>query len=110
MLNYGCMNARSYYRWILSLVKDKDVDIEYTKGHSDELTVPSLMNYEADHYASLSQKNLGSVPTAPVPTFYMDDYTFYSERDGWIESNIRHLIDMIMSRNTSDSLAIGHRQ
>ncbi|KAJ7104689.1 hypothetical protein C8R44DRAFT_640066 [Mycena epipterygia] len=104
------MNGRSYYRWIRALVLEKDIDITHAKGHADELTIPSIMNYEADHYASRSQKYIKMVPTAPLPTFFMDDYTFYSERDGWIESNIRSLVNSIMAQNTSDELAIGHHQ
>lgn len=66
------MNAQSYYRWILSLVETKSVAIEYTAGHSDEATLPSIMNYEADHYASGSQKYLEHV-SSTLPTFMMDD-------------------------------------
>ncbi|KAJ6605180.1 hypothetical protein DFH09DRAFT_1422040 [Mycena vulgaris] len=96
------MNARSYYRWILALLEDEVVEIKHTKGHTDELTIPSLMNYEADYYASAAQKLSKSIPEAPIPTFYMDDYTFYSRRDGWIESKIRHLIDMMERRPPPD--------
>ncbi|KAJ7146761.1 hypothetical protein C8R44DRAFT_827281 [Mycena epipterygia] len=104
------MNGRSYYRWIRVLVLEKDIEITHAKGHADELAIPSIMNYEADHYASHSQKYIKMVPTAPLPTFFMDDYTFYSERDGWIESNICSLVSSIMAQNTSDELAIGHHQ
>ncbi|KAJ7143111.1 hypothetical protein C8R43DRAFT_891911 [Mycena crocata] len=78
--------------------------------HSDELTIPSRMNNEADHYASAAQRRRDSVPSAPIPTFFMDEYNFYSERDGWIESNVRQLTDMMLIQNTADTLAIGHRQ
>ncbi|KAJ7216350.1 hypothetical protein GGX14DRAFT_358612 [Mycena pura] len=104
------MNARSYYRWLLELIKGKAIEVIHTKGHSDELTLPSLMNHEADHYASAAQRHIEDVPSAPIPTFYMDEYNFYSERDGWIESNIRQLTDMILIQNTADKLAVGHRQ
>ncbi|KAJ7774186.1 hypothetical protein DFH07DRAFT_800602 [Mycena maculata] len=104
------MNARSYYRWILSLAKEKDVEVLHTKGHTDELSLPSQMNYEADHYASTSQRHLDPIPFAPVPTFFMDDYNFYSDRDGWIESNIRQLVDMVLAQNTSEALAVGNHQ
>ncbi|KAJ6530474.1 hypothetical protein DFH09DRAFT_1093520 [Mycena vulgaris] len=104
------MNARSYYRWIWALLDDKIVEIKHTKGHTDELTIPSLMNYEADYYASAAQRMSKSIPTAPIPTFYMDDYTFYSRRDGWIESNIRHFVDMVIAQNESDDIAREHPQ
>ncbi|KAJ6607833.1 hypothetical protein B0H10DRAFT_1817044 [Mycena sp. CBHHK59/15] len=80
------------------------------RRHTDERSTPSLMNDEADHYASLAQRTVKAVPAAPIPTFYMDDYTFHSQRDGWIESNIRYLVDMMMSQNQSDDLARAHPQ
>ncbi|KAJ7491047.1 hypothetical protein FB451DRAFT_1023142 [Mycena latifolia] len=95
----------------VKLIEDSksSVAFEHTKGHADERTTPSLMNTEADHYASMAQRCIDDVPTAPIPTFFMDEYTFYNERDGWIESNIRHLTDMMMAQNTSDDIAIGRQ-
>ncbi|KAJ7500598.1 hypothetical protein B0H11DRAFT_1714535 [Mycena galericulata] len=104
------MNARSYYRWILSLTREKNVDVIHTKSHTDELSLPSQMNFEADHYAASSQKYINVIPKAPVPTFFMDDFNFYTDRDGWIESNIRQLVNTIMTENTADALAIAHQQ
>ncbi|KAJ7895328.1 hypothetical protein B0H13DRAFT_1624445, partial [Mycena leptocephala] len=103
-------NARSYYRWIISLARDKGVEVIYTRGHTDDLALPSQMNYEADHYASQAQRRIETVPTAPIPTYTMDEYTFHSQRDGWIESNIRQLVETLMATNTSDTLSIGHHQ
>ncbi|KAJ6593172.1 hypothetical protein B0H19DRAFT_1055800 [Mycena capillaripes] len=77
-----CMHARLYYRWILSLAREKDVEVIHTKGHTDELLVPSQMNFEADHYTLTSQRYIENVPRAPVPTFFMDDYTFHTDADG----------------------------
>jgi len=56
--------------------------VKYTKGHSDEVTLASLLNSEADHYPSRLQKVLNSVHPAPIPTFYMDEFTFYHPIDG----------------------------
>jgi hypothetical protein len=47
------------------------------------------MNCEADHYASSAQRHVHQLPTAPIPTFFVDEFTFYTREDGWIESNIR---------------------
>ena len=69
----------------------------------------SLLNYEADYYASKSQKVANSVHPAPIPTFYMDEYTFYRQIDGWIESSIRIFMDYFLTKATSEELAIGHR-
>ncbi|KAJ7314774.1 hypothetical protein DFH08DRAFT_1040952 [Mycena albidolilacea] len=66
------MNGRSYYRWILTLVREGRVNMMYTRGHSAELSIPAQLNREADHYASGSQKFPHLVPLAPIPTFTMD--------------------------------------
>ncbi|KAJ7912039.1 hypothetical protein B0H13DRAFT_2232591 [Mycena leptocephala] len=84
------MNAQSYYRWILALVARNPLKIVYTRSHTDDLSLPSRINYEADHFASSAQRAIHTVFTAPIPTFTMDDYTFHSHIDGWIESNIRN--------------------
>jgi hypothetical protein len=104
------MNARSYYRWILTLAKEKRAMVHYTRGHSDGFSIPSQMNNEADHYASSAQRALESIPHAPSPTFFMDDYTFYRENDGWIESNTRTFIDFFLTRESSCELDVGHQQ
>lgn len=102
------MNGRSYYRWILSLVKAKLITIEYTPGHSDEVSIPSRMNYEADYYASTSQRHIDHVFNAPLPTFLMDDYTCFSDRDGWIESNIRNLVNSYQTQQQITLLQTSH--
>ena len=71
------MNGLSYYRWILDLVNRKSATIIYTKAHTSSTTLESALNREADHYASSAQKSISSIPVAPVPTFFMDAYTFY---------------------------------
>lgn len=38
----------------------------------------------------------------------MNDYTIYSETDGWIESNVMHFIDFLLARKTAKALGIGH--
>jgi len=84
------MNGRSYYRWLLALTKHPDSlkRIEYTQGHSNEDTVEAKLNDEADFYASSSQKFLKELQQAPIPTFYMNDFTFYSKSNGWIEQHV----------------------
>jgi hypothetical protein len=78
------MNGRSYYRWILALVREGRVNMMYTRGHSAELLIPAQPNREADHYASGSQKFPHLVPLAPIPTFTMDTYTLFTKADGWM--------------------------
>lgn len=55
------MNGRSYYRWILSLTSTNPLSIAYTPGHTDEVSVPARLNFEADHYASLAQRHARQV-------------------------------------------------
>jgi hypothetical protein len=104
------MNARSYYRWILALVARNPLKIVCTRSHTDDLSLPSRINYEADHFASSAQRAIHTVFTAPIPTFTMDDYTFHSHIDGWIESNIRNFVDKSTTRSASQRIGAGHQQ
>ncbi|KAJ7777757.1 hypothetical protein B0H14DRAFT_2401425 [Mycena olivaceomarginata] len=103
------MNGRSYYRWILALDRERRVNMLYTRGHSAELTLPSQLNREADHYASGSQRFPRLVPFAPTPTFTMDAYTLHTKADGWIESNTRNFIDFFLAREAAERLAHGNK-
>ncbi|KAG6913253.1 hypothetical protein DXG01_008368 [Tephrocybe rancida] len=102
------MNGRSYYRWILHLLKAKRASVIYTKGHSDESSPPSILNMAADHYATKSQNTPTTLHRAPTPTFSMDPYTFYSSSDGWIESNIRSLTDCLFAEQCARELEFSH--
>ncbi|KAJ7432247.1 hypothetical protein B0H11DRAFT_1668785, partial [Mycena galericulata] len=95
------MNGRSYYRWILNLASRNPLKITYTPGHSEEVSIPARLNFEADHYASSAQRRLHDVPTAPIPTFFMDEFTFYTPDDGWIESSIRTFVEKALILSTS---------
>lgn len=100
------MNGRSYYRWILDLVARRSATITYTKAHTTDTTINATLNREADHYASSAQKFIPSIPIAPVPTFFMDRYTFHREPDGWIESNLRYYVDHFSAKATANRLAL----
>jgi hypothetical protein len=67
------------------------------------------MNRDADFYAYHSHEFKSMVPQSPVPTFHMNDYTFYRDRDGWIESNIGDFINVSMASETSTKLGIGNK-
>ncbi|KAJ7847451.1 hypothetical protein B0H14DRAFT_3867465 [Mycena olivaceomarginata] len=88
------MTRRSYYRWILVLVLKSALKITYTPGHSDERP----------------NATLARVPTAPIPTFFMDEFTFCTPDDGWIESNIRNYTEKSQSSTVSERLGDGHQQ
>ena len=100
------MNGRSYYQWILDLTSRKSATITYTKAHTNNFSLPASLNREADHYASAAQKVISSIPIAPIPTFFMDPYTFHWETDGWIELNVCHFIDHFNAKATGDRLAL----
>ncbi|KDQ49630.1 hypothetical protein JAAARDRAFT_63609 [Jaapia argillacea MUCL 33604] len=96
------------HRTALSQEK-RNVAIEYTRGHADDTSIPSRLNSEADHYASKSQRFSDNLPPAPIPTFFMDEYTPYSESDGWIESNLKEYISLLLVEQTSMVLGTGHK-
>ncbi|KAG6899040.1 hypothetical protein C0993_001456 [Termitomyces sp. T159_Od127] len=58
-----------------------ETKILYTRGYSTKQTLPSILNNNADCLAVQAQTNLNT-PIAPVPTFLMDQYTLYTQRDG----------------------------
>ena len=100
------MNGRSYYRWILDLVSRKHATVSYTKAHTNDTSLSASLNQQADHYASAAHKAISSIPLAPIPTFFMNPYTFHRENDGWIESNIRYFVDHFLAKATADRLAL----
>jgi hypothetical protein len=98
------MNGCSYYRWMLDLVQRIWMEVVYTKAHTHQVNLPSLLNAEADHYASKSQKVINSLHPALIPMFLMDKYTFFRTKDGWIKSNICSFIDHFITRTKSLAL------
>jgi len=102
------MNGRTYYQWILSLI-EMDINIKYTRAHTDEDTMEARMNCDADFYVSHSHEFKSLVPQSPIPTFHMNNYTFYWDGDGWIESNIGDFINISMVCKMSTKLGIGNR-
>ncbi|KAF5380096.1 hypothetical protein D9615_006221 [Tricholomella constricta] len=103
------MNGRSYYRWLIKLYAGSRLKLEHVKGHSEVSSISSALNHYADYYASGAQDNISEIPPAPIPTFLMDDFTFFSPDDGWIESNIRTYVDRSMAIATAKSLQVDLR-
>lgn len=62
------------------------------------------MNAEADYYASKSHTIAPTLLTAPSPTFFMDPFTFYRSKNGWIESNVQDLMSNDAISQTQASL------
>ncbi|KAJ7853588.1 hypothetical protein B0H13DRAFT_1642863 [Mycena leptocephala] len=82
--------------------------ISYTPAHTDEESLPTLLNFEADHYASSAQSQPGRLLLAPTPTFFMDEFTFYTP-DRWIESSMRTYLQKTRARHSSQTLGYGHQ-
>ena len=101
------MNACFYYRWLLNILTLKPALIKYTKGHADVDSVPSVLNSLADRHAVDAQFN-PDTPYAPIPTFFMDEYTLYNATDGWIESNARNYIERRYAQRTASELELSH--
>ncbi|KAF8227892.1 hypothetical protein L208DRAFT_1074342, partial [Tricholoma matsutake] len=102
------MNGCSYYKWILHLISTRQTVIRYTRGHSAESSTPSILNVSADYYASKSQHIRSYLHYAPLPTFFMDPFTYFTPIDGWIESNIRGFTDRVLSDQSSRKLELNH--
>jgi hypothetical protein len=100
------MNGWSYYRWILDLASRKSAIITYTKAHTNNTSLSTSLNREANHYTSVVQKVISSIPIAPVSIFFMDLYMFHWETDGWIKSNIRHFVNHFTAKATADRLVL----
>jgi hypothetical protein len=99
------MNGRSYYRWIADLVTRTRTSVVHVKSHTNNMGIGSWLNAEADYYASGAQNATHLIPAAPIPTFLMEDYAFYRDIDGWIESNIRIFVDYFLARQTARTLS-----
>ncbi|KAK0504528.1 hypothetical protein EDD18DRAFT_1343302 [Armillaria luteobubalina] len=103
--------ARSYYRWIVDIqTSSPHISLEYTPGHSCQRTMPATLNDEADHFASWAQKHRNQLPVALIPTFFMDEFTFWTPDNGWIESEIKSFINSSMVKAKVQELAIGRHQ
>ena len=78
------MNGRSYYRWILNLVRRVQTEVIHMKAQTNQVNLSLLLNYEADHYASTSQKFMNGLHPVPIPTFFMDNFMFYWPLEKWM--------------------------
>ncbi|KAF5377888.1 hypothetical protein D9615_006803 [Tricholomella constricta] len=86
--------ARSLYRWIQDLSRRSSatptnaLQVQHVRAHTSSSATPANLNRLVDKIASSSHHCLPPPPPAPVPTFFMDDYTLLSATDGWVESNL----------------------
>lgn len=103
-------NRRSYFRWLHLLLRETDLQVKYIKGLSNNATQHSKLNADTDHFAVTMQKQVHTIPLAPSPIFTMNDFTYYHEPDGWMESNIQLFMDQLLTQKTATSLSLGHHQ
>ncbi|KAJ7503894.1 hypothetical protein B0H11DRAFT_2352779 [Mycena galericulata] len=96
---------------IRALVPTCGLQPSATSGMSQmwDPTAPCSLHLQDLANGVQSQRSLDLVPLAPIPTFTMDDYTFYRDADGWIEANIRVFVDHFMASELAGKLALGHR-
>ncbi|KAJ7228423.1 hypothetical protein GGX14DRAFT_530225 [Mycena pura] len=85
------------------------LEISYTPAHTNEVSLPALLNFEADHYASSAQADAKRLLLAPIPTFFMDEFTFHTTDDEWIESSMRTYLHKTRARQSSRTLGYGHQ-
>jgi len=62
--------------------------VVHVKSDTSDAGIGSQLNAKADRYAFTAQNATQYIPTAPIPTFFMEDYAFYRDIDWWIEMNI----------------------
>ncbi|KAL0566993.1 hypothetical protein V5O48_015001 [Marasmius crinis-equi] len=99
-------NGRSYYRWLLNTL-NPTTEISYVKAHTNDKSLPSLLNLVADHYTSTAQRHVNLVPIAPIPTFHMDTSTYHHKSLDWYEGNICTLTEQMLEENDAQTIAQG---
>lgn len=70
--------AHFSYRWLFSLLNSPTPapSLIWTAAHTNGLTPECLANDYVDRLASFAQNRRGVIPSAPLATFAMDDYTY----------------------------------
>ncbi|KAG6822923.1 hypothetical protein H0H92_012047, partial [Tricholoma furcatifolium] len=75
----------------------------HIKAHTNIDSLATNINRLADHLATSSHTSIIPLPSAPLPTFYMDPFTLYSEYDGWIETPIQPFITGRLFHNSTSA-------
>ncbi|KAJ6627160.1 hypothetical protein B0H10DRAFT_2210562 [Mycena sp. CBHHK59/15] len=87
-----------------------ELDFLRAKVDDPKSRYEELKNLIEDFTPPTSQHHLTHMPTAPILTFFMDEFTFYTTDDGWIESNIRNYTDKSQISMASRNLGASHQQ
>ncbi|RDB16505.1 hypothetical protein Hypma_002957 [Hypsizygus marmoreus] len=100
--------ARSLYRWISDLnirasTSHIPIHTQHVTAHTSSSSPPAQLNRLADHIATSAQHTLP--PPAPLPTFFMDEYTPFSDAGSWLEgsllTHVQHSLAQFYVANTS---------
>ncbi|KAL0571565.1 hypothetical protein V5O48_010397 [Marasmius crinis-equi] len=99
--------ARALYRWIAAIVHHRNlhsrVSVIYTPSHTSSNTIPARANDLADRLASSHIKLLIRPPPAPLPTFFMDNFTLFSDHHSYIEADpLLYISTLLASKASSD--------
>ncbi|KAG2350195.1 hypothetical protein BDR05DRAFT_954297 [Suillus weaverae] len=66
--------------------------ISWTAAHTGGQTSQCLANDYVDHMASAAQRSCGLIAPAPLATFTMDDYAFFSSHFGFLECSLSRFV------------------
>ncbi|KAK7027262.1 hypothetical protein VNI00_015351 [Paramarasmius palmivorus] len=103
--NWASNPARALYRWIMDIVHRRHhtapLLIQHIPSHTSSTSPPARANDLADRIASSAHRSIPRPPPAPLPTFFMDDYTLFSKTHSYIESNPFLYISNILARRSA---------
>ncbi|KAG1785550.1 uncharacterized protein HD556DRAFT_1191868, partial [Suillus plorans] len=82
--------ARSLYRCLFSLLHSPTPapSLVWTAAYTNGLTPECLANDYVDRLALFAQNRRGVIPSAPLATFAMDDYTMFASGYGFGGNNL----------------------
>ncbi|KAK7002109.1 hypothetical protein R3P38DRAFT_3215921 [Favolaschia claudopus] len=103
---WNSRSARSLYRWLKDILDTESPltrpKITYTRAHTLSSSFESKANAAADALASGSHSRILGLPTCPDATFTMDEFTFATNADGFIESNIATFVMHFLALHEAD--------
>ncbi|KAK7032095.1 Nucleosomal histone H3-Lys79 methylase [Paramarasmius palmivorus] len=103
--NWASNPARALYRWIMDVVHRRHhrapLLIQHIPSHTSSTSPPARANDLADRIASSAHRSIPRPPPAPLPTFFMDDFTLFSKTHSYIESNPFLYISNILAHRSA---------
>jgi len=92
--------ARSLYWWILDIWSRSSnhiPTISHICAHTSANNIESNLNHLVDHLASSSQHLPLPPPSAPLPSFFMDNHMLFSPTHGYIENSLPSFLDTLLA-------------